>query len=61
MGGVTPLASVAWGDLVGTLGNQTDLATALNNKLEVSTAASTYYLQTNPSGFIGDAPSDHEI
>jgi hypothetical protein len=26
--------------------------------LTSATAASTYYLQTNPSGFIGDAPSD---
>jgi len=42
VGGTVPLASVAWGDVVGTLGNQGDLATALNNKLEVSTAASTY-------------------
>ena len=44
VGGVTPLASVAWGSITGTLGNQTDLATALNDKLEVSTAASTYFL-----------------
>ncbi len=58
VGGVTPATSVAWGDITGTLGSQSDLATALNNKLEVSTAASTYYLQTNPDGFIGDAPSD---
>jgi hypothetical protein len=42
VGGTVPLASVAWGDITGTLGDQTDLATALNNKLEVSTAASTY-------------------
>jgi hypothetical protein len=42
VGGTVPLASVAWGDITGTLGSQTDLATALNNKLEVSTAASTY-------------------
>jgi len=58
VGGAIPAASVIWGDITGTLGDQSDLATALNNKLEVSTAASTYYLQTNPSGFIGDAPSD---
>ena len=55
VGGVTPATSVAWGAITGTLGNQTDLATALNNKLEVSTAASTYYLQTNPAGFITSA------
>ena len=52
VGGTVPLQSVAWGDITGTLGSQSDLATALNNKLEVTTAASTYYLQTNPSGFI---------
>ena len=51
VGGVTPATSVAWGAITGTLGDQTDLATALNNKLEVSTAASTYYLQTNPAGY----------
>ena len=52
VGGTVPVASIVWGDITGTLGNQTDLATALSNKLETSTAASTYYLQTNPSGFI---------
>ena len=58
VGGTVPVASIVWGDITGMLGNQTDLASALNAKLEVSTAASTYYLQTNPSGFIGDAPSN---
>lgn len=42
VGGTVPLQSVAWGDITGTLGSQSDLATALNNKLEVTTAASTY-------------------
>jgi hypothetical protein len=42
VGGAPALASVVWGDITGTLGNQTDLATALGNKLETSTAASTY-------------------
>ena len=41
VGGVTPLASVAWGDITGTLGNQTDLANALNAKLELSGGAMT--------------------
>lgn len=58
VGGVTPATSVAWGAITGTLSAQTDLQNALDLKLDVSTAASTYYLQTNPSGFIGDAPSD---
>ena len=42
VGGTTPLQSVEWGEILGTLGDQTDLATALNAKLEISTAASTY-------------------
>jgi hypothetical protein len=63
VGGTVPLASIVWGDITGTLGDQTDLATALNAKLEVTTAASTYLsivdaassyypLTGNPSGFI---------
>jgi len=52
VGGVTPQTSVAWGDITGTLGNQTDLSNALSAKLDATTAASTYYLQTNPAGFI---------
>jgi hypothetical protein len=42
VGGTVPLASIAWGDITGTLGDQSDLATALNAKLETSTAATTY-------------------
>jgi hypothetical protein len=42
VGGTTPLQSVYWGEILGTLGDQSDLATALNSKLETSTAASTY-------------------
>ena len=42
VGGVTPLQSVAWGSIVGTIGNQSDLATALNAKLSVTTAVSDY-------------------
>ena len=52
VGGISPVASVAWGDITGTLGSQSDLATALNDKLDSTTAASTYYLQTNPAGYI---------
>jgi hypothetical protein len=52
VGGAVPAQSVAWGSITGTLGNQTDLAGALNSKLEISAAASTYYPLTNPSGFI---------
>jgi len=39
VGGTVPLQSVAWGEIVGTLGDQTDLATALNDKLELSGGA----------------------
>jgi hypothetical protein len=49
VGGTVPAQSVTWGDVVGTLGNQSDLATALNAKLEVSTAASTYLTIANAS------------
>jgi hypothetical protein len=58
VGGVVPATSVAWGAITGTLSSQTDLQNALDLKLDATTAASTYYLQTNPDGFIGDAPSD---
>jgi hypothetical protein len=46
------LTGVAWGAITGTLANQTDLQNALNAKLSTTTAASTYYLQSNPSGYI---------
>ena len=49
VGGVTPATSVAWGAITGTLSSQTDLATALNAKLETSTAASTYAPIASPT------------
>ena len=52
VGGVTPATSVAWGAITGTLGSQTDLATALNSKLEVSTAASTYQTLSGMSSYL---------
>lgn len=42
VGGTTPLQSVYWGEILGTLGDQTDLSTALNAKLNSATAATTY-------------------
>ena len=42
VGGMVPLQTVEWGEILGVLGDQSDLATALGNKLETSTAASTY-------------------
>jgi hypothetical protein len=50
VGGTVPQASVTWGSITGTLGNQTDLATALNAKLEVTTAASTYFTIASAAG-----------
>jgi hypothetical protein len=50
VGGVVPATSVAWGAITGTLGDQTDLATALNAKLEVTTAASTYFTIASAAG-----------
>jgi hypothetical protein len=49
VGGMVPQASIVWGDITGTLGNQTDLSTALNAKLESSTAASTYAPIASPT------------
>ena len=49
------ISSVAWGEITGTLSYQLDLQTALNLKLDATVAATTYYLQTNPDGFITSA------
>lgn len=46
------LGSVNWGNVAGTLADQTDLQAALDAKLDVSTASSTYYPSSNPSGFV---------
>jgi len=53
VGGINSLP--AWGDITGTLSSQTDLQGALDAKLAVTTAAATYYLQTNPAGYITSA------
>jgi hypothetical protein len=50
VGGTVPMASIVWGDITGVLGNQADLASALNSKLEVSTAASTYFTIASAAG-----------
>ena len=55
VGGVTPATSVAWGAITGTLGSQTDLATALNAKLEITTAASTYQTISGMSSYLSKA------
>jgi hypothetical protein len=55
VGGTVPEASVVWGDITGVLGNQTDLATALNGKLEVTTAASTYQTLSGMSSYLTSA------
>jgi hypothetical protein len=61
VGGAPALQSIVWGDITGTLGNQTDLATALNAKLELTggvlTVNSTIDASTatTSSTFAGDA------
>ena len=50
VGGTVPEASVAWGSITGVLGNQVDLAGALSAKLEVTTAASTYFTIASAAG-----------
>jgi hypothetical protein len=49
VGGVTPATSVTWGSITGTLGSQTDLATALNAKLASADAATTYAPIASPT------------
>ena len=49
VGGVTPATSVAWGAITGTLSAQTDLQSALDAKLAVTTAASTYAPIASPT------------
>lgn len=46
------ITGVAWGSIAGTLSSQSDLQAALDTKLSTSTAAATYYLQSNPAGFL---------
>ena len=56
VGGTTPLQSVEWGEILGTLGDQSDLATALNSKLEITDAEASFYpLTGNPSNFLTSA------
>jgi hypothetical protein len=52
VGGTVPATTVAWGSITGTISAQLDLQSALDSKLNTTTAASTYYLQSNPAGFI---------
>ena len=53
VGGAVPTTSIAWGSITGTLSSQSDLATALNAKLDSTTAASTYYpISSNPAGYL---------
>jgi hypothetical protein len=49
VGGVVPVTSVTWGSITGTLGDQTDLATALNAKLASADAATTYAPIASPT------------
>jgi hypothetical protein len=55
VGGVTPATSVAWGDVTGVLGNQVDLANALNAKLATADAATTYQTISGMSSYLSKA------
>jgi len=55
VGGDVPAASVAWGSITGTLGSQTDLATALNAKLATADAATTYQTLSGMSDYLSKA------
>ena len=55
VGGTVPLETVEWGEVLGTLGDQTDLATALNAKLEITDAASTYQTISGMSSYLTTA------
>ena len=57
----TDLNSGVWGSITGTLSSQTDLQNALDAKLGTSTAASTYYPLTNPSGYITSSALTPEL
>lgn len=64
VGGSTPLTSLTWGGLTGTLSNQTDLQSALDGKANTShtqdistitglqTALNSKYSTTNPAGYV---------
>ena len=45
VGGITPLASVAWGGITGTLADQTDLQTALDGKVDEAPIDGEYYVR----------------
>jgi hypothetical protein len=45
VGGLAPNASVAWGDITGTLSSQTDLQTALDGKLSDAPSDGYYYMR----------------
>ena len=55
VGGVVPAASVAWGAITGALGDQSDLATALNAKLASADAATTYQTISGMSSYLSKA------
>jgi len=55
VGGTVPLQSVYWGEILGVVGDQSDLSGILNGKLEITDAAATYYPLSNPSGFISSS------
>jgi hypothetical protein len=50
VGGTVPATTVAWGSITGTISAQLDLQEALDTKLNVTTAASTYFTISAAAG-----------
>ena len=50
VGGTVPVTTVSWGSITGTISAQLDLQSALDSKLNVTTAASTYFTISAAAG-----------
>jgi hypothetical protein len=50
VGGTVPATTVAWGSITGTISAQLDLQAALDTKLNITTAASTYFTISAAAG-----------
>lgn len=55
VGGVVPLETVEWGEILGVIGDQSDLSDILNDKLEITDAASTYQTLSGMSDYLAKA------
>ena len=52
VGGAVPSTTIAWGDITGTIGSQSDLSTILNSKLASADAATTYQTLSGMSSYL---------